>query len=53
MKSENFLDVAHHPHITYPTKRIQRIDESHFNVVGDLVVARPGVQTETQPGAAP
>src|SRR5712672_1787603 len=36
LRSVNFLDVAHYPHITYRTKRIRRIDENRFNVVGDL-----------------
>jgi len=38
LRSENFLDVAHYPHITYRTKRIRRIDENRFDVVGDLTI---------------
>jgi polyisoprenoid-binding protein YceI len=38
LRSANFLDVADYPNITYRTKRIERVDESHFNVVGHLTI---------------
>src|SRR5215472_6907440 len=38
LKSGDFFDVEHFPTITYKSKRIEKIDENHYNVIGDLTI---------------
>ena len=44
LRSADFLDVEHHPHITFRSTSVRKVEEGAFTVVGDLAlrgVARP------------
>lgn len=46
LKDTDFLDVAKYPTITFKSKSVRKLDDSHFEVVGDLTlrgVTRPVV----------
>jgi polyisoprenoid-binding protein YceI len=38
LKSADFLDVEHHPYITFKSKRVEKIDDHHGRVIGDLTI---------------
>jgi polyisoprenoid-binding protein YceI len=46
LKDTDFLDVAKYPTITFKSKSVRKLDDTHFEVVGDLTlrdVTRPVV----------
>jgi polyisoprenoid-binding protein YceI len=38
LKSPDFLDVANHAHLTFTSKRVEVVDESHGRIIGDLTI---------------
>jgi len=38
LKSADFLDVEHHPYITFKSKRVEKIDDHRGQVIGDLTI---------------
>lgn len=38
LKSPDFLNVEQYPYLTFKSKRIEKIDESHGRIVGDLTI---------------
>src|SRR5438132_11165485 len=38
LRSERFLDVAHYPSIIFKSTQVERRDERHARVVGDLII---------------
>lgn len=38
LRSENFLDVAHHPHITFKSARVEPTARNEYQVTGDLQI---------------
>jgi len=38
LRSGDFLDVEHHPKLTYHSKRVERTGEDQLRVVGDLTI---------------
>jgi polyisoprenoid-binding protein YceI len=38
LKSGDFFDVEHFPTLTYKSKQITRLDDRHYNVIGDLSI---------------
>lgn len=38
LKSPDFLDVASHPQLTFTSKRVEVVDESHGRIIGDLTI---------------
>jgi polyisoprenoid-binding protein YceI len=38
IKSPDFLDVANYPTITYKSKKVEKIGDDHYNVLGDLTI---------------
>lgn len=50
LRSADFLDVEHYPHITFKSTRVEPVGEDRFRVVGDLTirdVTRPVVLDTT------
>ena len=38
LRSADFLDVEHHPHITFRSTSVRKVGESAFSVLGDLAI---------------
>jgi len=38
LRSADFFDVEHHPYITFKSRRIERVGDNAFKVVGDLTI---------------
>ena len=38
LRSNDFLDIETHPHITFTSTAISKVDEETFNVTGDLTI---------------
>lgn len=38
LRGEDFFDVERFPTITYTSKRVEKLDETHYRVVGDLTM---------------
>lgn len=38
LRSNDFLDIENHPHITFTSTAITKVDEETFNVAGDLTI---------------
>ena len=38
LKSADFLDAEKYPYITFKSKRIEKIDDSHGRIIGDLTI---------------
>ena len=38
LKSGDLFDVEHYPTMTYKSKRVEKIDDKHYTVVGDLTI---------------
>ncbi|BAS26517.1 YceI family protein [Limnochorda pilosa] len=38
LRSADFFDVEHHPHLTFKSRRIERAGDDRFKVVGDLTI---------------
>ncbi len=38
LRSADFLDAANHPKILFRSKRVEKLDEQHYRVTGDLSV---------------
>lgn len=38
LRTNDFLDLEHHPHITYRSTAVEKIDDDHFRVTGDLTI---------------
>lgn len=38
LKSPDFLNVEQYPYLTFKSKRIEKIDESHGRIMGDLTI---------------
>src|SRR5918998_3229595 len=38
LRSADFLDVAKYPYITFKSTRVERIDETHGKLYGDLTI---------------
>ncbi len=38
LTSPDFLDVANYPYLTFASKRIEVLDESHGRIIGDLTI---------------
>jgi polyisoprenoid-binding protein YceI len=38
LKSADFLDVEHFPHLTFKSKRIERAGDDRYRVIGDLTI---------------
>jgi len=38
LKSPDFLNVEQYPYLTFKSKRIEKIDESHGRIIGDLTI---------------
>ncbi len=38
LKSADFLDVEHHPTITFKSTRVERVGGNHYKVAGDLTI---------------
>lgn len=38
LTSPDFLDVAQFPHLTFTSKRVEKIDDSHGRIIGDLTI---------------
>ena len=38
LKSPDFLDVAQYPTLTFKSSRIEKVDEHHFNLIGNLTI---------------
>ena len=38
LRSADFLDVEHHPHITFRSTSVRKVEEGAFTVVGDLAL---------------
>ncbi|MCG8350018.1 MAG: YceI family protein [Chloroflexales bacterium] len=38
LQSPDFLDVAQYPYLTFKSKRVEKIDDSHGKITGDLTI---------------
>ena len=38
LKSPDFLDVDKYPYLTFKSKRVEKIDDSHGRIIGDLTI---------------
>lgn len=38
LQSPDFFDVAQYPIITFKSSRIEKVDDKHFNLIGDLTI---------------
>jgi polyisoprenoid-binding protein YceI len=38
LQSPDFLDVAQYPHLTFKSKRVEKTDDSHGKITGDLTI---------------
>ena len=38
LRSDNFFDAAKFPYITFRSTRVERLDEEHFRLTGDLTI---------------
>lgn len=38
LKSPDFLDAPNHPYLTFVSKRIEKIDDQHGRIIGDLTI---------------
>ncbi|MEZ4860566.1 MAG: YceI family protein [Caldilineaceae bacterium] len=38
LKSADFLDAEHHPYLTFVSKRVEKIDDKHGRIIGDLTI---------------